>query len=216
MRNMNLIVRIAWAAIMLLAISADNAFAQRTSTMDEQLLVVRESGDFNVRNEQTAQACRDACIANRQCRFWDWFPAGRYGGMPNCRLLNGPVTLRPGAADPGNYGGSVSAAGTPDPTATGSGEATCLVWVDRIPRRKLVEVAWRGRCVDGTAEGAGIVIYPNGDRYEGRMKFGWPNGQGVFKSAKGEVHSGAWREGCIRASAGWIAVGKRIDECDFR
>jgi hypothetical protein len=217
MRDRNL--RIAGAAMVLLALSAADAFAQRTSTMEERLLVVREGGEFKVRNEQTPQSCRAACLADAQCRYWDWFPAGRYGGLVNCRLLNGPVTLKPGAGDAGNYGGSVTAAaGGHRPVASGTdvGGTTCLVWVNRVPRRKLVEVAWQGGCVNGTAEGAGTALYPNGDRYEGGMSFGWPHGQGVFRGATGEVHSGTWREGCFRAPAGWIAVGRRVEECDFR
>ena len=116
--------------------------AQRSSTMEERLFFsyngkrVGEWADGHLIGHfkaSTPQQCRDMCLANKQCRYWDWTVPGRYRVAPDvdesCTHLVGIIRAEPGQGDPGNYAGRVtdrpSTAGSspaPSPTVPASGQ----------------------------------------------------------------------------------------------
>jgi len=98
----------------------------------------------------------------------------------------------------------------------------CEVWNDHpMPRET---ATWSGRCVDGRAEGKGVLVWSfvengqlkresykgayldgkhhgkgiytwaDGDRYEGEWKGDIHHGEGVYKWANGDVYKGSWKD----------------------
>ncbi|TYZ69179.1 hypothetical protein PybrP1_006161 [[Pythium] brassicae (nom. inval.)] len=71
-----------------------------------------------------------------------------------------------------------------------------------------------GDLVDGIRHGAGVLVFANGDRYEGAFAHGFRDGHGVFTSERGNrVFEGQWRRsekhGVGRER--WLASGDRYD-----
>lgn len=61
-------------------------------------------------------------------------------------------------------------------------------------------VTWSGACLSGIAEGTGILQWFDddrpSDRYEGELRDGWENGQGVATSTViADRYEGQWRDG---------------------
>ena len=91
-------------------------------------------------------------------------------------------------------------------------ERHILVWANRVPRRKLVEVAWQGGCVNGAA---GRASGPLPRRRPLRRRcLGAPMDR-EFRGATAKCARNLEGE-LFRAPAGWVAVGRRVEECDFR
>ena len=40
-----------------------------------------------------------------------------------------------------------------------------------------------------------IVVYANGDKYDGEFKNGNFNGRGVYTCANGDIYNGEWKDG---------------------
>ena len=59
-------------------------------------------------------------------------------------------------------------------------------------------IAWTGGCVDGLAEGEGILQWLEDGkvtaRYEGQLSKGWANGRGVLTNPNGTVYKGEWKD----------------------
>jgi hypothetical protein len=53
---------------------------------------------------------------------------------------------------------------------------------------------YEGEVVNGLPEGAGIFLYPNGDRYEGQWKGGVKEGQGRMRYVLGGSYDGEWHQ----------------------
>jgi hypothetical protein len=79
-------------------------------------------------------------------------------------------------------------------TAEGSG---CKVW-NPCPQR-YETVTWSGQCVNGFAEGRGVLQWLLSgklhDHYEGTQHAGKANGRGVFTFANGDRYEGDFRDG---------------------
>ncbi|HUH39158.1 MAG TPA: hypothetical protein VL027_14550 [Spongiibacteraceae bacterium] len=54
---------------------------------------------------------------------------------------------------------------------------------------------YQGQCKEGVPDGAGTVLYRNGDRFEGTFSNGVINGRGTLTSASGNVYEGNWVDG---------------------
>jgi hypothetical protein len=52
-----------------------------------------------------------------------------------------------------------------------------------------------GEMKDGKQNGQGVFVSSNGERYEGAWKDGKGNGQGVYVYSNGERYEGAWKDG---------------------
>ncbi len=102
---------------------------------------------------------------------------------------------------------------------------------------------WREQSSTGTISnghntGRGVVLYPNGNRYEGDSFDGYHNGQGVMSYRNGNRYEGAWRwgkahgfgtlvlasgirlqgnwvNGCLRKGTRTAAVGASRADCGF-
>jgi hypothetical protein len=117
----------------------------------------------------------------------------------------------------------------------------CVVW-DPSPEPGET-VSWSGPCVNGKAQGKGVLQwYVNGkphDRVEGEYRGGIKNGyaviafvsgsrfQGTFKDGKahgegtrtekdGQVYSGTWTNGCFKQGNRWAVMGTSPEECGFK
>lgn len=56
-----------------------------------------------------------------------------------------------------------------------------------------IDSIYEGRCKKGLAHGKGLAI--GKDKYEGRFRHGWPDGNGVYTWSTGEVYDGEFAEG---------------------
>lgn len=54
---------------------------------------------------------------------------------------------------------------------------------------------YSGGMVDGKKDGYGVLIMPNGDKYEGEWKNDLQNGKGTFTYANGDKYEGQWVDG---------------------
>ena len=59
-------------------------------------------------------------------------------------------------------------------------------------------ILWNGPCSDGFANGSGVLDWYIGDqleeRYEGELKQGWAEGQGIYISRRGVRYEGNWKK----------------------
>ncbi len=58
-----------------------------------------------------------------------------------------------------------------------------------------ITAQYTGSTVGGQKDGYGVMIWPNGDRYEGEWKNDLQNGTGSFVYADGEKYEGLWKDG---------------------
>ena len=114
-------------------------------------------------------------------------------------------------------------------------DSGCRVWID-VPHAG-ARVSWSGACVNGLAEGRGVLTTTTGNRYEGSLHAGlreghgvltylngnrfdgeWrenkPNGPGSYNQA-GHVFSGDWKNGCFDARGQRAVVASTALECGF-
>lgn len=70
-----------------------------------------------------------------------------------------------------------------------------------------VTVRWTGPCVNGMAEGKGIVVYSRNNRfaakYDGGMSGGARHGRGVYYAANFDQLSVNWKDGLAEGSGEW-------------
>ena len=116
----------------------------------------------------------------------------------------------------------------------------CRIW--NAQPAPLESVTWSGGCVDGKAEGPGVlqwyvagapddryegemhggrlhghlaVSYANGDRFEGEWRRDRPNGPGTFVRNGWRV-SGSWTNGCLEQDGRRYRVNVSAKDCGFR
>ena len=79
--------------------------------------------------------------------------------------------------------------------ATIADENGCKVY-NPMPQEN-ESISWDGACVDGYADGKGVLDwFINGqleERYEGELQKGWANGQGTYISKRGIRYKGEWK-----------------------
>jgi len=68
---------------------------------------------------------------------------------------------------------------------------------------------WHSSFKQGLAEGAAVIDYSNGDRYEGQVSRGRLSGKGLLTRSS-EVYSGEWAEG-LRDGEGRVSWAPEID-----
>ncbi len=116
----------------------------------------------------------------------------------------------------------------------------CKIWDDAPDPEE--RMTWSGECVDGMAEGNGILQFFIGDkpaaRYEGDMRNGRADGHGINVEPDGGRYEGQWRnnaadgfgtytrdgkryegtwaKGCLKQGADEIAVGVTRESCGFK
>lgn len=102
----------AWAATSVGALVTDAAAQQRTSTFEERLVFNYEGADqLEFLSKPRPEQCRDACLANAQCKYWTWRVSdARY--ETNCALIAKVLKVVPGDGGAGNYGGRIIVAAT--------------------------------------------------------------------------------------------------------
>lgn len=116
----------------------------------------------------------------------------------------------------------------------------CKVWnVQPLPGQS---VNWSGGCVNGLAQGTGVLqwwlagkangryegqyragkqngrgtfTFASGNRYEGEWRDGKPDGQGTKTNTDGQVYSGTWIHGCFRDGNLRSAVNVPPEACGF-
>ncbi|CAN5902060.1 hypothetical protein BH11PSE1_BH11PSE1_18880 [soil metagenome] len=70
-----------------------------------------------------------------------------------------------------------------------------------------ISVRWTGACVNGMAEGKGIVVYSRNNRfaakYDGAMSGGARNGRGVYYAANFDQLSVNWKDGLAEGLGEW-------------
>lgn len=88
----------------------------------------------------------------------------------------------------------------------------CHVW-NRSPT--IGETAeWNGPCVAGLADGKGVLVWRTGDaeqRYEGTMKAGHLDGQGVYVFSLNQRYEGGFRDDDFEGRGTMIAPGIRYE-----
>lgn len=75
----------------------------------------------------------------------------------------------------------------------------CQVW-DNDPQPN-ESIHWSGACVNGAAQGKGVVQWPSGRRYEGALSDGKFEGYGVEIDASGIRYGGEFHDGMRTARA---------------
>ena len=70
-----------------------------------------------------------------------------------------------------------------------------------------ITVRWAGPCVNGMAEGKGIIVYSRNNRfaakYDGGVSGGARNGRGVYYTANFDQLSVNWKDGLAEGSGEW-------------
>ena len=90
----------------------------------------------------------------------------------------------------------------------------CKIW--NLAPQPNETVTWTGTCRDGVAQGQGVLQWFEngrlGDRYDGLIKDGKPNGRGVVAGVDGTRYDGDFRDG-IMAGHGTLTLpnGDRYD-----
>ncbi|MXX91038.1 MAG: hypothetical protein F4213_15405 [Boseongicola sp. SB0677_bin_26] len=70
--------------------------------------------------------------------------------------------------------------------------------------------------VDGERNGCWALSWPNGDRFEGEMRKGLPNGQGIHTFANGNAYKGRFRIDRFRHEGGQeVNVWTTREACGF-
>ncbi|MDX9873427.1 MAG: hypothetical protein RBS88_00840, partial [Spongiibacteraceae bacterium] len=75
-----------------------------------------------------------------------------------------------------------------------SGQQVCKIDY-RNPADSTRTGVYTGQCEAGRPEGAGKVVYHNGDRFEGEFRDGLPHGKGSWFGAAGDSYRGEWVAG---------------------
>lgn len=104
----------------LMAFCAEPVWAQRTSTLEEKLEYgwdPARGDDINGTKATTPQQCRDLCLTNNRCRYWNWTELGANGQTDpklhaNCVLLKATTGPTRGAEYGYRYAGGMVSDGT--------------------------------------------------------------------------------------------------------
>ena len=73
----------------------------------------------------------------------------------------------------------------------------CQIW-DTNPQPN-ESISWSGACVNGAAQGKGVVQWPSGQRYEGEVREGKLDGHGTEIDANGQRYEGEFVAGAKTA-----------------
>jgi hypothetical protein len=98
-------------------------------------------------------------------------------------------------------------AGPPEGTEWIADERGCKV-ANPFPRRGET-IIWSGECKDGFAHGEGVLQwFVNGredDRYTGNLNMGWAEGHGVLVTPEGGKYDGQWMDSSQHGSGRYSA-----------
>jgi hypothetical protein len=146
--------------------------------------------------------------------FLDDKPMGRY----NFSLAALPASLNPGWGTDRRTGCRVwnavprldetvtwSGACGPDGLATGHG-------VEEF-RHRGGTTRYEGGLRAGKKNGAGTLVWANGNRYAGSWRDERAHGSGTYTAASGAYYEGTWDDGCFRDGSRRAAVGRPLSEC---
>ncbi len=67
---------------------------------------------------------------------------------------------------------------------------------------------------DGKLHGRGVLVWANGDRYEGGMENGKTHGRGTYYFANGNECEGNWRDNKLLGTGQAWAEGRQM-KCDW-
>lgn len=105
----------------------------------------------------------------------------------------------------------------PDETATWSGACAGGMAEGRGTLQFFVggtaAARYEGDMRAGRADGQGLHVLPDGTRYEGGWRGGVADGFGVLTTAGGQRHEGTWSNGCLKAGRQAFAVGVAPRSC---
>jgi hypothetical protein len=186
-------LRMALASAVLM-VCADAAWAQRNSTLEEKLEYGWDSArgdDLNPTKSATPQQCRDICIANNRCRYWNWSEPGAGGKVDvqhhnNCVLLKATTGPTRGGGFGYRYVGGAIGESTMRPAQTESAQR-------RNPPQPAPPAAapQQGSCRHE------VKSWSDGTRMEGVMCNGKMHGRGSYSNLTGQRYDGEWRDGVI-------------------
>ena len=101
--------------------------------------------------------------------------------------------------------GGVAASGAEveQPTQSLADKHGCKLWDQSFPPK--ASITWTGGCKDGFLEGKGTLrIFSDGkptDRYDGTMRAGRYDGEGVYVWANGDRYKGGFKDGLFQGQA---------------
>ena len=126
-----------------------------------------------------------------------------------------------------------------NPTLVADPKTGCKVW--DLYYDPADSISWSGPCVDGLAEGNGVLrwsvggkpfmrfeggyhvgketghgvsAWVNGSRFDGEFRGGLPNGTGTYTVGK-RVYTGNWINGCFRQGTRTAAAHTTLQDCGF-
>lgn len=74
---------------------------------------------------------------------------------------------------------------------------------------------YEGEMRNGRADGQGVNVEPDGTRYEGGWRNNAANGHGIYTKA-GVRYEGTWFNGCLKQGAAELTVGVSRESCGFK
>lgn len=104
-------------------------------------------------------------------------------------------------------------------------------------------ITWSGNCVDGYAQGHGVlvwfdngklwgtyegdylrgkasgqgkILWQTGEWYEGAWQNDEPNGWGTHKTTDGQTFTGTWNNGCFKEGNRWSTAATTAQVCGFK
>ncbi len=91
------------------------------------------------------------------------------------------------------------------------GTGTLQLYVGDTPGAR-----YEGDMRNGRADGQGINTLPDGTRYEGAWRNNAAHGLGVLTKPGGQRFEGNWTNGCLKLGTTELAVGVAPQSCGFR
>jgi hypothetical protein len=73
----------------------------------------------------------------------------------------------------------------------------------------------QGEFIKGKLNGFAVLVFTDGQRFEGNFVDQLPHGQGTLRTADGQVYSGQWSYGCFRDGSRQQAFGTTLQSCEF-
>ncbi len=72
-----------------------------------------------------------------------------------------------------------------------------------------------GEYQKGKLNGYAVLVFTDGQRFEGNFADQLPHGQGTLRTSDGKVFSGQWSYGCFRDGSRVMAFGTTLQSCEF-
>lgn len=87
-----------------------------------------------------------------------------------------------------------------------------LVYKDEDEMGRL---SYEGDWTEGNMHGEGVIVFANGDRYEGEFRDNVPSGKGKYRYKDGGLDEGLWEQGVRHGLARYESVDGTVEEIMF-